>query len=83
VTRGGRCAPHGFLASLGNGYGGDDTPLELHTKLQAAGVPVAAHFIAQGKHAFNLGDRSRLIASPDARHHAGRAFPNEPTPMNR
>jgi hypothetical protein len=36
-------------------YGRDDTTLELHTKLLAAGVPVAAHFIAPGKHASQPG----------------------------
>ncbi|HTV18896.1 MAG TPA: alpha/beta hydrolase [Polyangiaceae bacterium] len=40
----------------------DDTTLELYTKLHAAGVPVEAHFLARGKHAFNMGDRSNLIS---------------------
>src|SRR5690606_549916 len=43
-------------------YGCDRTALELFTKLRAAKVPVEAHFLAQGKHAFNMGDRSRFAA---------------------
>jgi hypothetical protein len=43
-------------------YGCDDTTIERYTKLHAAGVPVEAHFLPQGKHAFNMGERSSLLA---------------------
>ena len=56
-------APPAFLlVASDDEYGCDDTTLELYTKLHAAGVPVEAHFLAQGKHAFNMGDRSSLIS---------------------
>jgi acetyl esterase/lipase len=56
-------APPAFLlVASDDEYGGDDTALELYTKRHAAGVPVEAHFLAQGKHAFNMGDRSSLIS---------------------
>jgi hypothetical protein len=42
-------------------YGCDKVTLELYEKLHAAGVPVEAIFLAQGKHAFNMGDRSKLV----------------------
>ena len=56
-------APPAFLlVANDDDYGCDKTTLELFTKLRAAHVPVEAHFLAQGKHAFNMGDRSKLIA---------------------
>jgi hypothetical protein len=35
--------------------------MELLQKFRAANVPVEAIFLAKGKHAFNMGDRSELI----------------------
>jgi acetyl esterase/lipase len=35
--------------------------LELYQKMRAAGVPVEAIFLAKGRHAFNMGDRSKLV----------------------
>jgi acetyl esterase/lipase len=56
-------APPAFLlVASDDEYGCDDTTLELYTKLHAAGLPVEAHFLAQGKHAFNMGDRSSLVS---------------------
>lgn len=40
----------------------DDTTLSILTKLRAAGVSVELHLIAQGKHAFNMGNRSEFVA---------------------
>ena len=58
-----RDAPPTFLlVAIDDDYGCDKTTLELYTKLRAAGVRVEAHFLAQGKHAFNMGDRSPLIS---------------------
>jgi hypothetical protein len=36
--------------------------MELLRKFRAAKVPVEAHLLAQGKHAFNMGDRSSFAA---------------------
>lgn len=56
-------APPAFLlVASDDEYGCDDKTLELYTKLHAAGVPVEAHFLARGRHAFNMGDRSSLIS---------------------
>jgi acetyl esterase/lipase len=42
-------------------YGCDKVTLELLEKFRDAKVPVEAIFLAKGKHAFNMGDRSSLI----------------------
>jgi acetyl esterase/lipase len=56
-------APPAFLlAANDDEYGCDQTTLDLFTKLRAAKVRVEAHFLAQGKHAFNMGDRSTLVS---------------------
>jgi acetyl esterase/lipase len=56
-------APPAFLlVASDDEYGCDKTALELYTKLHAAKVSVEAHFLAQGKHAFNMGDRSTLTS---------------------
>ena len=56
-------APPAFLlVASDDEYGCDKTTLELFTKLHAAHVPVEAHFLARGKHAFNMGDRSTLVS---------------------
>jgi acetyl esterase/lipase len=58
-----RDAPPTFLlVAIDDDYGCDKTTLDYYTKLRAAGVRVEAHFLAQGKHAFNMGDRSSLIS---------------------
>jgi acetyl esterase/lipase len=43
-------------------YGCDKVTLALFEKLRDAKVSVEAHFIAQGRHAFNMGDRSTFVA---------------------
>jgi acetyl esterase/lipase len=55
-------APPAFLlVANDDDYGCDKVTLELYTKMRAAGVPVEAIFLAKGRHAFNMGDRSKLI----------------------
>jgi acetyl esterase/lipase len=55
-------APPAFLlVANDDDYGCDKITLELFAKLRAAGVPVEAIFLAQGRHAFNMGDRSKLV----------------------
>jgi|HubBroStandDraft_6_1064221.scaffolds.fasta_scaffold293234_1 acetyl esterase/lipase len=55
-------APPAFLlVANDDDYGCDKITLELFTKLRAAGVKVEAIFLAQGRHAFNMGDRSKLV----------------------
>lgn len=54
--------PTFLLVANDDDYGCDKTTLELFEKLRAAGVRVEAHFLAQGKHAFNMGDRSTLVS---------------------
>jgi acetyl esterase/lipase len=43
-------------------WGCDQTTLDLLRDFREAKVSVEAHFIAQGKHAFNMGDRSTFLA---------------------
>ncbi len=54
--------PTFLLVANDDDYGCDKTALELFEKLRGAGVRVEAHFFAQGKHAFNMGDRSKLVS---------------------
>ena len=54
--------PTFLLVAIDDDYGCDRTTLDLFTKLHAAKVRVEAHFLAQGKHAFNMGDRSNLVS---------------------
>ena len=55
-------APPAFLLVANDDqYGCDKVTLQLYEKLHAAGVPVEAIFLAQGKHAFNMGDRSKFV----------------------
>jgi acetyl esterase/lipase len=55
-------APPAFLiVANDDDYGCDKITLEIFTKLRAAGVKVEAIFLAQGRHAFNMGDRSNLV----------------------
>lgn len=56
-------APPAFLlAADDDEYGCDKVALSLYEKYRAVGASVEAHFIAQGKHAFNMGDRSQYLA---------------------
>ena len=43
-------------------YGCDKVTLALLEKLRDAKISVEAHFVAKGKHAFNMGDRSKFAA---------------------
>lgn len=43
-------------------YGCDKVTLALLEKFRKANISVEAHFIAKGKHAFNMGDRSSFAA---------------------
>jgi acetyl esterase/lipase len=55
-------APPAFLlVANDDDYGCDKITLDLYNKLRAAGVRVEAIFLAQGRHAFNMGDRSKLV----------------------
>jgi hypothetical protein len=36
--------------------------MDLLAKFRAVNVPVEAHLLARGKHAFNMGDRSSLAS---------------------
>jgi acetyl esterase/lipase len=51
-------APPAFLLCANDEYGCDETTVDLLRKFRAAKMPVEAHMLAQGKHGFNLGDRS-------------------------
>ncbi len=54
--------PAFLLAANDDEYGCDRVTLKLLEEFRSAGVPVEAHFIARGKHAFNMGDRSTYLA---------------------
>ncbi len=56
-------APPAFLVCANDDeYACEKVTLELLRKFLAAQVPVEAHFLARGKHAFNMGDRSPYLA---------------------
>ncbi|MBK8474869.1 MAG: alpha/beta hydrolase [Opitutaceae bacterium] len=56
-------APPAFLICANDDeYGCDNVTMELLQKFRAAKVPVEAHLLARGKHAFNMGDRSTQLA---------------------
>ncbi len=56
-------APPAFLVCANDDeYGCDKVTMELVEKFRAAKVPVELHLLAQGKHAFNMGDRSSFAA---------------------
>jgi acetyl esterase/lipase len=56
-------APPAFLICANDDeYGCDEVTLALLQKFRDAKVPVEAIFFAQGKHAFNMGDRSTFAA---------------------
>jgi acetyl esterase/lipase len=54
--------PAFLLCANDDEYGCDKVTMELLQKFRAAKVSVEAHLLAQGKHAFNMGDRSALAA---------------------
>jgi acetyl esterase/lipase len=55
-------APPAFLICANDDeYGCDEVTLDLLQKFRNANVPVEAIFLAKGKHAFNMGNRSPLI----------------------
>ncbi len=55
-------SPQAFLlVANDDDYGCDKVTLNLYEKLRDAQVPVEAIFLAQGRHAFNMGNRSNLV----------------------
>ncbi|HEY3370305.1 MAG TPA: alpha/beta hydrolase [Prolixibacteraceae bacterium] len=55
-------APPAFLICANDDeYGCDEVTMDLLQKFRSAQVPVEAIFLAKGKHAFNMGNRSPLI----------------------
>jgi len=54
--------PAFLLCATDDDYGCDKATLDLYDKFRAAKVPVEAHFIVHGRHAFNMGDRSQYAA---------------------
>jgi len=54
--------PAFLLCANDDEYHCDEVTMELVEKFRAARVPVELHLIAQGKHAFNMGDRSSFLA---------------------
>jgi len=57
-----RDSPQAFLlVANDDDYGCDRVTLDIFQKLRGAGVPVEAIFLAQGRHAFNMGNRSNLV----------------------
>jgi acetyl esterase/lipase len=59
-------APPAFLLCANDDqYGCDKVALALLERFRDEKVSVEAHFIAQGKHAFNMGDRSSFAAIRD------------------
>ena len=55
-------APPAFMVVANDDdYGCDKVTLDLYQKMRAAGVSVEAIFLAKGRHAFNMGDRSKLV----------------------
>ena len=53
--------PTFLLVANDDDYGCDKVTLEICQKLRAVNVPVEAIFLAKGRHAFNMGDRSKLV----------------------
>ena len=58
-------APPAFLLAAIDDKGPAKTLLGLAEKYRAAGRPVELHLFAQGGHAFNMGNRSKLTAIQD------------------
>jgi acetyl esterase/lipase len=53
--------PTFLLVANDDDYGCDKIALAIYQKLRAANVSVEAIFLAKGRHAFNMGDRSKLV----------------------
>jgi acetyl esterase/lipase len=53
--------PTFLIVANDDDYGCDKITLAIFQKLRAANVPVEAIFLAKGRHAFNMGDRSKLV----------------------
>jgi acetyl esterase/lipase len=53
--------PAFLLVANDDDYGCDKVTLDLYQKMRAANVSVEAIFLAKGRHAFNMGDRSKLV----------------------
>ena len=53
--------PAFLLVANDDDYGCDKVTLDFYEKLRAANVSVEAIFLAKGRHAFNMGDRSKLV----------------------
>ena len=51
-----------LLCANDDEYGCDVVTMELLKKFRRAGIPVEAHILARGRHAFNMGDRSEFLA---------------------
>ncbi len=51
-----------LVAANDDEYGCDKVAQTLMERMKEAKLSVEAHFIAQGKHAFNMGDRSKFLA---------------------
>jgi len=51
-----------LLCANDDDYGCDKVTMELAERLREARVPLELHLLAEGKHAFNMGDRSKLAA---------------------
>jgi acetyl esterase/lipase len=54
--------PAFLICANDDDYHLDKVTLDLFEKFRAANVSVEAHLLAQGKHAFNMGDRSTFAA---------------------
>jgi dienelactone hydrolase len=54
--------PAFLLCANDDDWGCDKITLKLYEEFRAANVPVEAHFIVRGRHAFNMGDRSKYAA---------------------
>ena len=54
--------PAWILCGDNDEFGGDKISMQLVERLRAAKVPVEFHLLAQGKHGFNMGDRSELAS---------------------
>jgi acetyl esterase/lipase len=55
-------APAFIICATDDQYGCDKVALDLYERFRAAHVPVEAHFIERGKHAFNMGYHSEYSA---------------------
>jgi acetyl esterase/lipase len=54
--------PAFLICATDDDYGCDKVTLNLYERFRAAKVPVEAHFIVRGRHAFNMGERSKYAA---------------------